>query len=316
MRISLIVPMYNVEQYLEACLDSLKAQTLSDMEILLIDDGSTDHTSGIARRYAQQDTRFRYYRKPNGGLSDARNYGIPLTRGEYIAFLDSDDWVESDLYARMSEAIGTADVLVTDIEYRFAEESKNFLMKGLSDWDASSIQKKALLSPLFAWNKLYKRDWFMSLGLRYPEGLWYEDLPVTTLVFARANDIAYLTGCPIHYRQREGSIMASKNDERLGNIFEILDLVRRRFKENGLSTQYHEELEYLHIEHLRLYGMFRFIRSDRTEEYYAKSEEVMKRNFPGWKNNRYIANLNLKNRLFLQYYSPKTAWLFHPLIRK
>jgi hypothetical protein len=216
----------------------------------------------------------------------------------------------------MSEAIGDADVLLTDIEYRFLDPSRCFVMKGFSDWLAENDRKRALLSPMFAWNKLYRRKWFAQEGLRYPKGLWYEDLPVTTLIFAQAEKIAYLPECLIHYRQREGSIMASTSDPRLSNIFDILAMVRRRFDERGLCETYHAELEYLHIEHLRLYGMFRFIRSDSAGEYYKRSEEVMRQYYPDWKKNPYLSNLNLKNRLFLMFYQPKTAWFFDPLIRK
>ena len=106
MRLSVIVPMYNVEAYLPQCLESLAAQTLADMEVLLVDDGATDGTSKIAMDFAERHENFRYFRKENGGLSDARNYAIPYASGELIAFLDSDDWVEPTLYEKMCETIG------------------------------------------------------------------------------------------------------------------------------------------------------------------------------------------------------------------
>jgi len=316
MRLSLIVPMYNVEQYLEECLDSLLAQTLLDMEILLVDDGSTDATARIARSYVEKDSRFRYFHKENGGLADARNFAIPHAEGEYIAFLDSDDRVRPQLYEHMLEAIGDADVLVTDIHYWFPDSSRDFVMKGLSTRPAESVQKKAMLSPMFAWNKLYRASWFQKKGLSYPKGLWYEDLPVTTRIFAGSEKIAYLPECLIDYRQRAGSIMASTSDPRLSHIFDSLALVRRGFQEDGLYEAFHDELEYLHIEHLRLYGMFRFIRSDRTRTYYEESEKVMKEYFPNWKANPYLNSLSFKNRLFLKLYSPLTSWIFDPMIRK
>lgn len=315
MRLSVIVPMYNVEAWLPQCLDSLANQTLKDMEVLLVDDGATDKTSEIAKDYSEKYSNFRYFRKENGGLSDARNFAIPYAKGDYIAFLDSDDWVEPTLYEKMVNTIGNADVCVTDIEYFYDDPSKRFIMKGLTDWDADTIQKRALLSPLFAWNKIYRRDLFENDGYRYPVGTWYEDHPVTTMIFAKAKDIAYLPECLIHYRQREGSIMAAVNDPRIIQIFTVLEQVRNNFRTEGLYEQYYEELEYLHIEHLRLYGMFRFIRSDNWKTYYEKSEEVVHQYFPHWKTNRYLANLGLKNRLFLKFYNKHTAWIFHPLIK-
>ena len=135
------------------------------------------------------------------------------------------------------------------------------------------------------------------------------------MIFAQAEKIGYLEECLIHYRQREGSIMSSNSSPRVKEIFGIMELVRNSFAKAGLSSLYRDELEYLHIEHLRLYGMFRFIRSPYTKELYEKTRQVMKKNYPGWKHNRYISNLNLKNRIFLQCYSPATAWLFNRVIR-
>ena len=317
MRLSVIVPMYNVEAWLEQCLNSLAAQTLTDLEVLMVDDGSSDRTSEIAKSFAETQPGFRYFRKENGGLSDARNYGIPYAEGEYIAFLDSDDWVEPDIYERMLETIGDADVCVADLEYCYENPSRNFVMKGLSDQNADTVQKRALLSPLFAWNKIYKASLFQKEGgYRYPVGTWYEDHPVTTMIFAKAEEIAYLPEAGFHYRQREGSIMAARNDRRIVQIFDVLAMVRENFRKEGLYEKYRTELEYLHIEHLRLYGMFRFIRSDDWKKYYDMSEQVMQEFYPHWKQNPYIASLGIKNRLFLKWYSPATAWLFHPLIRR
>ena len=315
MRLSVIVPMYNVEAWLRQCLDSLARQTLKDMEVLLVDDGAADDTPAIAKQYAAQYENMHYFHKENGGLSDARNYGIPYAKGDYIAFLDSDDWVEETFYEKMVNTIGDADVCVSDIEYYYEDPSRRFIMKGLSSWKADTIQKRALLSPLFAWNKIYKAELFRDQGYRYPVGTWYEDHPVTTMIFAKANTIAYLDECLIHYRQREGSIMSATNDPRIAQIFDVLSMVRDNFKREGLDETFHDELEYLHIEHLRLYGMFRFVRSDAWKTYYDKSEQVMNRYYPDWRNNRYLANLNWKNRIFLRFYSEHTTRLFHRFIR-
>ena len=317
MRLSVIVPVYNVEAYLPCCLQSLQKQTLKDMEVILVDDGSTDGSSVIAERFAESDPRFRYFRKENGGLSDARNFGLPYAEGDYIAFLDSDDWVEEDLYERMVSEIRDADVCIADLEYVWQDSSRNFVMKGLTDWKTDTVNQKALLSPLFAWNKIYKAELFKGEGgYRYPLHTWYEDHPVTTMIFAKASGIAYLPEAGFHYRQREGSIMSARNDRRIVQIFDVLEMVRTNFRREGIYDRYRTELEYLHIEHLRLYGMFRFIRSDNWKTYYDMSEQVMKEFFPEWKKNPYIASLGLKNRLFLRWYSPATAWMFHPLIRR
>ncbi|NCB33025.1 MAG: glycosyltransferase family 2 protein [Erysipelotrichia bacterium] len=317
-KVTVIVPMYNVQEYVSQCLESLAAQTLRDMEVILVDDGCTDSTPEIALKFSDQyPDRFRLLHKTNGGLSDARNYGIPYAKGKYIAFLDSDDYVEPSLYEKMSDLMEQGnDAVVTDIEYSWKDTSRNYVMKGLSDWSAETIQKKAMLSPMFAWNKMYKASFFTEDGYRYPIGTWYEDTPVTARIFAHCHSIGYLNECLIHYRQREGSIMASCDDPRIRDIFHVMELVREEFETDGLEKQYHDELEYLHIEHLCLYGMFRFIRSPFWKECYQTSRAVMMTCYPQWHSNSYLKNLSRKNQYFLRFYSRGTAWLFHRLICK
>ena len=317
MKVSVIVPMFNVENYVEQCLDSLSRQTLRDMEVILVDDGCTDNTPLIADKYVTKyPERFRMVHKKNGGLSDARNYGIPYAKGQYLAFLDSDDWVEPPLYEKLSVQMDQGcDVCLTDIEYYFEDPSKRYVMKGLSSWPAETMQKKALLSPMFAWNKMYKAEFFRRDGWRYPLHTWYEDTPVSAPVLATAKNIGYLPECLIHYRQREGSIMADTSSPRLVEIFGVMMMLRTAFHRLGLYEQYYDELEYLHVEHLRLYGMFRFLRSSQWRYYYERSEDTMRNNFPNWRRNRYLRNLNAKNRLFLNCFNPGTARLFQAVIR-
>lgn len=314
MKLSVIVPVYNVEKYLRECLDSLVLQTYHDMEIIVVNDGSTDGSLAIIQEYAQKYDNLRYVSKINGGLSDARNYGIPYALGEYIAFIDSDDYVELDMYEKMMSKIEEGnDVVVCDIQY-FFEDNSGYVMKGLSSFKTDTIQKRALLSPMFAWNKVYHRRFFENL--RYPLNTWYEDTPVTTLIFAKCEKIGYVDEALVHYRQRKDSIMGSVQSVRIKEIFNVMAMVRERFKENSLYEEYFSEIEYLHIEHLRLYGMFRFIRSPFFKECYAESEKIMNEYFPLWHNNMYIKELGIKNRLFLKYYNLHTHKIFDVLIKR
>lgn len=318
--ISVIVPMFNAKKYLARCLDSLAASSMREcMQVILVNDGSRDDTPAIAQSYVERyPDLFQLLEKKNGGLSDARNFGLAYVKGKYLAFLDSDDWIEPDLYGKMYQTIEQeqADVCVCDLEYWFSDPSRRFVMKGLSDWKAETVQKQALLSPMFAWNKLYRAGLFTSEGgYRYPLHTWYEDIPVTTLLFARAQRIAYVPFCGIHYRQHADSIMGSVHDARVKDIFPVLQRVREEFRDAGLYETYQQELEYLHIEHLCLYGMFRFIRSDWQAECSRQVKQVMDSEFPNWKHNRYIKNLGWKNRVFLACYNKKTAAFFDRRIR-
>lgn len=317
MKLSIIVPMYNVEQYIQQCLDSLVMQTLRDFEILVVNDGSTDHGSEIVDKMVEKyPNLIKQLHKENGGLSDARNYAIPFAKGEYIAFLDSDDYVDTTLYEKLVLKMDKGyDVVVTNIEYFYENGSPSWIMKGLTDWETDSISKRALLSPMFAWNKIYKAKYFTEENYRYPLNTWYEDIPVTAPIFATTDNIGYLDETLIHYRQREGSIMSVTKGQRLKEIFSIMEMVRTTFVDLNLEKVFQNELEYLHIEHLRLYGMFRFIRSPLFDELYDLSDLCMKKNYPNWKQNKYIKNLNLKNQIFLKIFSKRNKFIFNQFIK-
>lgn len=316
MKLSIIVPMYNVEQYIQQCLDSLVVQTCPNFEVIVVDDGSSDNGPKIVDDMIVKYPFITQLHKTNGGLSDARNYAISYAKGEYIAFLDSDDFVEPTLYEKLISKMDEGyDVVVTNIEYFYENGNPSWIMKGLTSWETDTISKKAILSPMFAWNKIYKAKYFKEDGYRYPLNTWYEDIPVTTPIFATTDKIGYLDETLIHYRQREGSIMSVTKSERLKEIFGIMKSVRETMKNLNLYDEYHDEIEYLHIEHLCLYGMFRFIRSPLFDELYGMSLECMMEYFPNWKQNKYINNLNFKNRCFLKYFSKSTKPLFTILIK-
>lgn len=317
MEVSVIVPMYNVENYIEECLDSLVSQTLKDMEVIVVNDGSTDNSVSIVEKYVSKyPDLIKLVHKENGGLSDARNFGIPYTKGKYIGFLDSDDFVDKNMYEFMSLKLEEGhDIVVCDIEYFYENSDNKWILKGLCDWPVKNLSKKALLSPMFAWNKLYRASYFKTENYRYPLNTWYEDLPVTTLMFAQTRKIGYINEALVHYRQREGSIMSNTKSNRLYEIFNVMKMVRDNFKEKGLYEEYFEEIEYLHIEHLRLYGMFRFIRSNIFKDLYNESDICMKMNFPNWKNNKYIENLSYKNKIFLKFFNLNTSFIFNLFIK-
>lgn len=315
--ITVIVPVYNVERYLDQCLDSLQRQTYPNLQVLIVNDGSTDRSPQIAwQRVQQRPDRFCLLQKPNGGLSDARNFAIPYATGEWIGFLDSDDYADPDYYEKMAEQMAKGmDVVVSDIEYFYEDGRQPWRMQGLNPHAFSSVQRQAFLSPMFAWNKLYRASLFTEQGFRYPTGTWYEDIPVTMPIFALSSHIGYQKEALIHYRQRPGSIMSETASQRLKEIFPVMRQVRDQFHQMGIEQKYAQELEYLHIEHLRLYGMFRFLRSPLSRELYAMSQQVMREHYPHWHRNPYLRQLNWKNRVFLRTMNAATLPLYRRLIR-
>ena len=181
-KVSVIVPVYNVEKYLAKCLDSLVIQTLEDIEIIVVNDGTKDNSQLIINQYVKNypDKVFSYIKK-NGGLGDARNYGLQYANAEYIGFVDSDDYVSPHMYEKLyKKAISdNSDLVLCDIEYVWENSQERKYLSGYKQIEGVDHSKSVFLSPLFAWNKLYRKELFSKYNLRYPKKLWYEDIPVT-----------------------------------------------------------------------------------------------------------------------------------------
>lgn len=226
--ISLVIPIYNMEQYLSRCLDSLLGQTCRDFEIVLVDDGSTDASGALCDRYAAEyPSLIRVIHKENGGLSSARNAGIDAARGEYIVFPDPDDWVEPDyvesflFFQRKFQAdlVCLGHYVDTDSESAAAgEDLEPYLIEG------QACQRSILLGPCFqgfSWNKIYRLDIIRTFGLCFPNGMGTtEDLYFTYQYLAHCNRIVHAPGRRVyHYYQRMNSTTRSGySPEKLGTI--------------------------------------------------------------------------------------------------
>ena len=211
-KISIIVPVYNVERYLRQCIDSILAQTYKDFELLLIDDGSPDNSGNICDEYAQKDPRIRVFHKPNGGVSSARNMGIDNARGEYISFIDADDYVEPNFLEEMVKAMEKLDADLVCCGVRINERDDGSI-SGFSCPDREKVyDKKEGLIEMFSmdsfygwpWNKLYKTDIVKKKGLRFPEGMKYcEDRTFVVNYSVHCSKISYISSALYHYVYNE-----------------------------------------------------------------------------------------------------------------
>lgn len=311
--LSVIVPVYNVEKYLVKCLDSLVSQSIRDYEIIIINDGSTDDSQNIIDIYERKYSDIiKSYIKENGGLSDARNFGIRHANGKYITFLDSDDYVDNNLYRGMLDIANSndSDLVVGDIEYFWQDDNKTLVKEGLHEISENNI-KNLFLSPLFAWNKIYKKELFDKLDLQYPVGLWYEDIPVSLKVFSSIKSVGYYNHPGYHYRQRSSSIMGSKNDPRLIDIFTEFKNIVNDFKIRNKFEEFYDELEYLFIEHFLIYGAYRFLRSNDYKKLMNKAFKFVSDYFPNYRDNKYIKTLGKKDRFFLKTNNSFTKFFYH-----
>lgn len=217
--VSVIIPVYNVERYLDQCIQSVLAQTYQNLEIILVDDGSTDRSGEICDGYAAKDKRIRCIHQPNGGLSHARNEGLRLAEGEYVYFLDSDDWIDSDSLQAMWDCAaqnGAALVFFDAVSFFDGDEAiarQTYLRTGLYDADTglrvfTALQEKGEFHsavPLLC----FRRSFLFENNLRFEEGIVYEDMLFTFQAFCLAERAAQIHRALYHRRYRSGSITRS-----------------------------------------------------------------------------------------------------------
>lgn len=213
-KVTVVVPVYNVSNYLEKCIDSIINQTYKKLEIILVDDGSTDNSGAICDDFASKDKRIKVIHKENGGLSDARNFGIDIATGEYIVFVDSDDYIALDMIEFLYNSLESNEADISTCLYQNFYDGEDVLE---SDDNISYVcsNTEALEKMLYqqdcttsAWGKLYKTSLFD--GIRYPKGKICEDLDTTYLLFSKANKIVINTAKKYFYLQRETSIINSE----------------------------------------------------------------------------------------------------------
>ena len=225
--ISIIIPVYNVEKYIRKCIDSVLSQTFTDIEVILVDDGSTDDSGKICDEYSRVDSRIKVIHKNNGGLSSARNAGIEIANGKYLGFVDSDDYIANDMFEMLYFNIikENADLSICGIFHCY--ESKKPVVN--SPWygvlNSEQAIEYAFLGKFFSVNavtKLYKRHLFDTI--RYPDGKTSEDAFIIVDILSQCNKIVATSKQKYFYFHREGSITTVKS---AANCFDCIDAYQR-----------------------------------------------------------------------------------------
>jgi len=304
-KVSVIVPVYNVEQYLPRCLDSLVNQTLEEIEILVINDGSPDNSQAIIDDYAARyPEKVRAFVKENGGLSDARNFGVQRAQGEYLGFVDSDDYVRNDMFEKLYVQAhrDNADVVVSNY-YRYVR-GKTTAVKiiGHPEWFGSNIESTPALlleSKSFAWNKLYNRTWYTANHFLFPVGQWYEDSAVVYNMLYKANKVSAVNECLYYYRKDRDESITNIVDERIFDIFKSCTSIMEFYKANTKSKAVWEVVIRVCQVHLfvRLADVMNKGSLSLRFRYYKKMLAFLNNYDPDWPNNSYYLKEN-KKRLY------------------
>jgi len=240
--VSIIIPVYNVKRYLRQCLDSCLAQTMHEVQIICVDDGSTDSSPDILREYASTDVRVRIVTQKNGGQAAARNAALPHIRGKYLLFVDSDDWIHEETCQRTFQLAEKhdADLCI----FRSVRPGKKVGktkhgqnlhedIRFLSDLTADEKCKKQLFCrDISPWCKLTRTDFLRQHEFTFPEGLVFEDVPFHWNVICEAKRILYIKDELYYYRQRAGSTVASRSKNRFDGIT-VYDIIKQNLEKSG-----------------------------------------------------------------------------------
>lgn len=311
-RFSIIIPMYQVEDYISECLDSIVNQSYNNFEAIVVDDGSRDNSITIAREYeAQYPNLIRIISKVNGGLSDARNFGLKYAIGEYIIFLDSDDYLDKNTCMKLDEALRNYDtdiVIYNYVQFRSAEEEQKRVVKG----DTRIITgKEYLMSPATAWNKCIRKELLIENEFQFPVGLWYEDRATAAKFLKYTDKIVYLNEILYHYRLRENSIMKQKTyNDKMKDIITALMMA----KEDVDMQKYHDEIEMIFIGNLVFHNGIRLLDYKKYDEI-TSCMIVMNENFPKWEENAYFSQQSKGYRLFCKLLNKKAYRMCRILAR-
>ena len=316
-KVSVIVPFYNVEKYIEKCLNSLVNQTLEEIEIILVNDGSKDDSQKKAKEFEKKyPNKIKYYEKPNGGLGDARNFGIKYATGEYIAFLDSDDYVEPTMYEEMYKKAKQEDSDMVECDFWWEYPKKNRADVGIQYSNQKEMLYKARV---VAWNKLIKREIYQKHPeARFSVGLRYEDIEGFYKILPYIKKVSFVRKCFIHYVQRQDSISNTQN-KRNEEIFTVLDNVINYYKSNNLYDEFKEELEYVYTRYLLCSSFLRIVKikeKDTRKELLNKTWKNLNSKFPDWRKNIILRKNNNFKNLYIKSVNTCTFKIYSYILGK
>lgn len=283
-KVSVIVPIYNVEAYLPQCVDSILNQTYDNLEIILVDDGSPDNCGAICDEYAAKDCRIRVIHQENGGLSAARNAGLDIADGEYIAFVDSDDFIADTMIERLlrSAAEANADMAVCDVAVYYDGSSVHPHECPMeNDCFSQDVLVRKMTEPqawhyVVPWNKLFRRYIFEKI--RFPEGYIHEDAAIAHRIAGECHTIVTIPEELYFYRQNPNSTTNSAfSIKRTDNLFALADRIQFSYQKGWKKMWNDTAVRYVHS-FFDLY--FRFQRTEENGKYFHRMEASLKTALP------------------------------------
>lgn len=293
--ISVIVPIYNAEKYLNKCVDSLINQTKKELEFILVNDGSTDKTEEIIKSY--KDSRIKYFKNKNQGIGKTRNFGIEKATGKYIMFLDSDDYLKNNACEILYKSVEKtdADLAICDFykiyDSGVEEKIKLLSFKPTTLRKTPSLVNKINLAP---WNKLYKKELITKNKIKFVENLKYEDAPFVIEAFSKAGKIIKVDEY-LNYYLIHGNSETTVRDKRCFDILKIIDLIRKNTKNEAYLQ---EEINKLTVRIITNYTIQQRNQKDKNVglDFIDEAFSYLEKEVPDYKNNKYFKNRSILKR--------------------
>ena len=266
--LSIVLPVFNVEKYLERCIKSILEGTYKDLELVIVNDGTKDDSENIIIRYLEKYNNITYIVKENGGLSHARNVGYTYAKGEYIAFFDSDDYIEKDMYEKLMAKVKdyNYDIVVCDLYMEYEQTGKKIYVSSNVEKEYKDVEednneisiRKEIMENIYiaVHNKIYKKELIEKTfenGMPFVNGMYYEDIVYTYSILQNTRSISFVKEPLYYYVQRTSSI-SNNYDKKLYDIITSVEMLIENAVENNRFEDYKEILEYIGIRYM--YGTF------------------------------------------------------------
>lgn len=298
-KVSVIVPAYNVENYIDRCLKSLVNQTLKDIEIIVINDESTDNTLNIIKEYQKKYDNVVVFNNKNHGIGYTRNFGIQKATGKYIAFIDSDDFIDETMFEKLYKYSETnkLDMCVCDF-YKYFEQTKKQSLEIIPDFNITNLESSPniLLDINYSpWNKLYKKE--LVKDLYFEQDLKYEDVPFVIEAISKSKRIGKYNEC-LNYYVIRGNSETTSMDKRVFDILKVLNIINNTLT----SLDYYDEIKD-YVEYVNIRTLFRYTLQQRNQKdkslkrkFINDAFNYLNNNFPNWKQNKIFKQRNIIKR--------------------
>lgn len=298
-KVSVIIPVYNVQDYISECLLSVVNQTYQNLEIIAVNDGSTDLSRKELESWLVRDPRIIIIDKENGGLSDARNCGLKQASGDYISFIDGDDRIIETMIEELVKSLeeNKSDIAVCDMDYFYDDGSVSYSSGG--SFQNTNIQEMPHLIGInnSACNKLYRKELWRDIS--FPFGKYYEDLATVPIVLYKAHRVSKVSQPLYEYRQRRGSIAHAVN-ENIFDIYDAIDAVKDYVQAHGNEAEVMKEINHLYIVHgldLTTLRIKDFNQKEVREEYLNRNMDRLMKSYPQFDQDEAYKRVSLRKKI-------------------